>query len=158
MKIEIDFSRGSFSGKACSILGKHARSLVKDFFKHYDKPVERVDLMAFKASTGANPQALIKVCKAASQDFGHAPTGVPVVVFTEGTQGVTCLMRIDDADDNTIQQVIERGPYNRKRNGKPDHPADVTLHDQQNSLGQYGFVVPHLSELLGSEYAEAGTP
>ena len=95
-------------------LFKAVKGTMDDFFRQYDGEIDEVHLVAFKAVFGGNPRALIKTTTK-TPDMGRDPKGVPVVVFLEGKQGMTCLMVVPGYTDEKVNELIENGPYVRKK-------------------------------------------
>ncbi len=117
MEISIE-SRGRFTGRAEATLFKLAKTSVKHFFKECNPAPTAVHLLAFSVGVGGNPHSLIRI-PTTTPDLGNHPVGVPVVIFTEGTQGLTCLMSIPGIGDEMVRELVRAGPYCfKKRNGK----------------------------------------
>ena len=125
MRIEI-VSRATFSPPAQHRMFKAAKETIGDFFRLHDGQLEEVHLLAFRAVHGGDPRCRIKITTK-TPDMGHNPKGVPVVVFLEGKQGLTCLMTtVPEQNDEQIQKLIEAGPYLRKKRLPKLSEAPVT--------------------------------
>ncbi len=112
ISIEIE-ERARFSSPASKRLQSAARSSIGDFFRKHEAPPETVHITVFKASSGADPEKIIKLLAGKSPEMG-VQSGIPVLIFTEGHQGLNCLMTIPGQNEQSVIELIEQGPYNRK--------------------------------------------
>ena len=118
-------------------LEKRVRATLKEFFKHCSQhPLDDVRLIAFKAGPGGDAQRLIKTVSL-HPDFGRNPAGVPCIVHVEGTQGLTCLMGVDEVGDEMLVELLNNGPYLRKQ--KVVQSKNNGVHEDSAPVFQIGL-------------------
>jgi hypothetical protein len=85
------------------------RRVIQEYFRGYPEALA-IHVAMYTQGRGGKPQhpIYITTVKAA---FGPSPVGVPAIIHLNGTHGVTCLLRIDDHDDEATQSLIMGGPY-----------------------------------------------
>lgn len=121
---------------------------VKRFFKHYDgNPIEKVSLFILKANPGGDSRNLIKVVKRTGDFKGINNPGVPASIWTEGTQGVVCLIQIEGMSDEEVSFLISNGPYLRKK--KVVIEKDLTPKDTKETKPEEG--IASVSQVVNTE-------
>lgn len=127
MHVEIE-SRGSFGPGGKNILQRLTKKTLEEYFRHFEGEKPSIKLMAFAAAPGGDNQKLIKVVPP-HPDFGRSPVGVPVVIYTEGTQGLTSLLQIEGKSEEEVRTILNNGPYNRRKR----HAADQAVEQDEAS-------------------------
>lgn len=117
--MEIDISwKGPFSGAAQKDLGRKAKSTLKEFFKHCDAVIGKIELTALDIGAGGKAQEPVKIRPLDPTEKRPANT-VPVMVFIQGAQGLSSNILIDDKSYEQAVAIIKRGPY-KKRKALPE--------------------------------------
>ena len=108
--------RGTVSAALRDSFEEGVRKSLNAFFKRYPEPVDEIKLTAFRPATGAANGRLIRPASPTA-DFGQHPVGYRAMITIDGskTQGLVCLMTIDEKTVEEIAEIVEAGPYFKKR-------------------------------------------
>lgn len=111
--MDVQFNvQGHFSGKGAETLIANARRSFKDFFRGTE--IGSANVLVFRCGRGSDPQRLIKVDTTAVNVRKEKVPGVPVVICTDGTQGIFGNITVAGLSDGETQTLIENGPYLRR--------------------------------------------
>ena len=113
MNVIFNWSRSTVSARGQLDCERLAKSSLKDFFRHKEV-TGLVSLMIFKLSPGGSTINKLKAVPR-SQDFGRNPTGFPVMITTEGSKAITCLMSVEGLQEEEVRDLVLGGPYFRKQ-------------------------------------------
>lgn len=115
--MDVQFNvQGHFSGKGAETLIANARRSFKDFFRGTE--IGSASVLVFRCGRGSDPQRLIKVDTTAANVRKEKVPGVPVVICTDGTQGIFGNITVAGLSDSETQALIENGPYLRRSKKK----------------------------------------
>jgi hypothetical protein len=133
-------------------LGKQIRGSLEDFFKHFPEAVD-VSVVAYSVGPGGNAQQLVRRNTTLKRRLRIEKTpGVPVSIFTNGTQCVEALLTVPGKNDDDLEKIIEGGLYRRK----PKSLERVSLVDVAlAAAGPSGPPVTHIPP-QGAVLQEAG--
>jgi len=116
-KVEFEWA-ASTVGRARKDLERVATATLRDFF-HFNVLLMEIHLKIFKICRGGNQRKLVTLATEC-REFGANYVGLPVKVWTEGTQALVCLIQANGLKRHELKEVVENGPYYVKKhpNGK----------------------------------------
>lgn len=97
---------------------REVKSSLKSFFLHFPESFSTITVRGGKLGKGCDQSSLIKL----DTTTVLTGVGVPVKIFTNGTQCFVTSVTIDGWSNEKIKQVIENGPYKQK----PKKEEDIT--------------------------------
>lgn len=157
MEVKIT-TRASWRGDAEARLQSLATTSVRNFFAYMDPMPERVDLTAYSAIRGGDPNNLITLSNRPADTSNTS--GLSVKVHTEGTQCLLCKIKIDGLSVKQMTRVIKAGPYSRKPKKlavvvpvvpEPEKPIETIVEEVV-------AVAPEESEVVVDEPSEVPAP
>jgi hypothetical protein len=107
--------RATVKTNARPAMEKQVAVSLREYIRYYSdpkKPILEIDLTALTVKPGADRQKGVKLARG-HNDHGADTGGVPVLIKTNGGQGLECLMSIPGFSDETVRKIIEEGPYTR---------------------------------------------
>lgn len=90
---------------------REVKASLKSFFLHFPESIQEIVIKGGKLGKGCDQASLVKNDTTQSVVNG---AGVPVKIFTNGTQCFSCVITIDGWPSEKIKHVIEGGPYIQK--------------------------------------------
>ena len=138
----------TFSPATRPRIEKDFSASVREFFKHYDGvPIGTIYLYILKLNPAGNSRKLIKLVKRTADFRDINNPGVPASIWTEGTQGVVCLIQIEGMSDEEVSALISNGPYLRKK--KVVAEKVIPLKDTHEAKPEVG--VAPMSQVVNAE-------